>query len=272
VQPLKRQNTPCVKNSLFLFSQGLTRFNGLAHAQNSGTIRATRPLGRGTPSPEAGPRIYDLRFMSYDLKAEGRRLCRTKPKGDSQQSAGRRFCKTKPIWWGQMCETNPIGEGCRAETPNLPRATRAKQSQTWEDWGMWARAVIVCGPTSPESKMCKTNPMWPATARARGAKCAKRTQFRRECRHRRDRTRQTNPIYPSEQAGRAVAGANCAKQTQLGGPNVRNEANLPAGGPAKPWLERIVRNEPNFGPASQPGTPDCVKQSQFSPVGPGRWI
>jgi len=48
VQQLKRQNTPRARNLLFLQAQGVTRFSGLACAQNSGTIRATRPQGRGT--------------------------------------------------------------------------------------------------------------------------------------------------------------------------------------------------------------------------------
>jgi hypothetical protein len=48
VQQLKRQNAARARNSLFLWTQGVMRFLGPAYAQNSGTIRATRPLGRGT--------------------------------------------------------------------------------------------------------------------------------------------------------------------------------------------------------------------------------
>jgi hypothetical protein len=50
VQQLKRQNTPRAKNSLFLWEQGVAPFSGAVCAQNSGTIRATRPIDRGTPS------------------------------------------------------------------------------------------------------------------------------------------------------------------------------------------------------------------------------
>jgi hypothetical protein len=48
VQQLKRGNTPRARNSLFLGTQGVARPSGVVRAQNSGTIRATRPLGRGT--------------------------------------------------------------------------------------------------------------------------------------------------------------------------------------------------------------------------------
>ncbi len=34
-----------------------------------------------------------------------------------------------------------------------------KQSQAWESWGRWARAVLVYGATSPESGIRKTNPI-----------------------------------------------------------------------------------------------------------------
>ena len=63
VQQLKRQNTPRVRNSLSLWAQGVTRLSGLVRAQNSGTIRATRPLYGGTVCSEAEP----LGFMIYEL-------------------------------------------------------------------------------------------------------------------------------------------------------------------------------------------------------------
>jgi hypothetical protein len=34
----------------------------------------------------------------------------------------------------------------------------AKRSQTWRDWGMWAKAVVIWGLARPGSEMCKTNP------------------------------------------------------------------------------------------------------------------
>jgi hypothetical protein len=58
VQQLKEQNTPHARNSLFLRAQGVMPFSAVACAQNSGTIRATRPLGRGT-ARRSGPLIYD---------------------------------------------------------------------------------------------------------------------------------------------------------------------------------------------------------------------
>jgi len=62
VQQLKRQNAARARNSLFLGAQGVARFRCPAHAQNFGTIRATRPKGRGRPRADAA-----LGFMIYDL-------------------------------------------------------------------------------------------------------------------------------------------------------------------------------------------------------------
>jgi hypothetical protein len=70
VQKLKRP--ACGEFSIPSGTRGYVT-SGFIHAQNSGTIRATRPLGRGTVCP----RIDDSRlrgndkFMIYDLKAEG---------------------------------------------------------------------------------------------------------------------------------------------------------------------------------------------------------
>ena len=64
----------------------------------------------------------------------------------------------------------------------------AKRSQTWEDWGMWAKAVIVCGAAWPESGTCKTKPIspGPAAGSAGGQAC---TRDRR-----RGQTCETKPI------------------------------------------------------------------------------
>jgi hypothetical protein len=86
--------------------------------------------------------------------------------------------ETKPIprregpAGGRLRQTNPISSssaGVRGEIlrnkPNSARSVRpwqadcAKQSQTWEDWGRWAKKVMVCGPGSPESGMRQTNPI-----------------------------------------------------------------------------------------------------------------
>jgi hypothetical protein len=51
--------------------------------------------------------------------------------------------------------------------PNLPPAGAvdgencAKRSQTWGNWGMWTKAVVVLGVARPGSETCKTNPIWP---------------------------------------------------------------------------------------------------------------
>jgi hypothetical protein len=90
------------------------------------------------------------------------------------------------------------------------RVNRAKQSQTRRDWGMWAKAVIVCGPSSPESGMCETNPIPGDTAwdgpRGRGANCAKRTQFAQTGRE--DHRQGPRPWRCHPSAG------SCAEQTQ----------------------------------------------------------
>jgi hypothetical protein len=56
VQQLKRENTPRARNSLFLPAPGVTRFPAVPRVQNSVTIRATRPLDRGTPRPRRARR------------------------------------------------------------------------------------------------------------------------------------------------------------------------------------------------------------------------
>jgi hypothetical protein len=35
----------------------------------------------------------------------------------------------------------------------------AKRSQTWEDWGIWAKAAVVWAVARPGSETCKTNPI-----------------------------------------------------------------------------------------------------------------
>jgi hypothetical protein len=96
----------------------------------------------------------------------------------ARMAAGAGFCQTKPIWPGQsdsgcrLCQTKPIprrgrlgGRSILRNKPNSARSVRpwqadcAKQSQTWEDWGRWAKKVMVCGPGSPESGMRQTNPI-----------------------------------------------------------------------------------------------------------------
>jgi hypothetical protein len=59
-------------------------------------------------------------------------------------AAGKKACKTNPIWPRPQATD---GRNC------------AKRSQTWGDWGMWEKAVVVWGVARPE------------------ARCAKRSQF-----------------------------------------------------------------------------------------------
>jgi hypothetical protein len=39
------------------------------------------------------------------------------------------------------------------------RGNCAKRSQTWGNWGMWAKAVVVWPVARPGSETCKTNPI-----------------------------------------------------------------------------------------------------------------
>ena len=38
---------------------------------------------------------------------------------------------------------------------------RAKQSQTWEGWGIWGKANVAGGAVQPESGACETKPIRP---------------------------------------------------------------------------------------------------------------
>jgi hypothetical protein len=96
------------------------------------------------------------------------------------------------------------------------RAKRAKQSQTWEDWGMWAKAVIVSGTASPGSGTCETKPIPPAGTGPQGRgtrdKCAKRTQFQGMGRLVEYPAFHYSIIPPFQ------SHADCAKQTQFRDP------------------------------------------------------
>jgi hypothetical protein len=91
VQQSKRQNAPGAKNSLFLRAQGVARLPGVTRAQNSVTIRATPPQGRGTLCAKADPRIDDREFRLM--------IC-------AKQSQFRHG--SQGLAWGHPCETNPI--------------------------------------------------------------------------------------------------------------------------------------------------------------------
>jgi hypothetical protein len=75
--------------------------------------------------------------------AAGSQTCETNP---ISASNGRSRAGTPNPRRGEACETNPIWPG----RGRLTGGDCAKRSQTWGDWGMWAK---------PGSEMCETNPI-----------------------------------------------------------------------------------------------------------------
>jgi hypothetical protein len=99
------------------------------------------------------------------------------------------FARPGAVAGGQMRKTNPIWPrrtggagtgGVRREVPSvrsgrssmppsyfkvqtsnftLPNGKCAKRSQTWGDWSIWAKAVVVSVVARPGSETCKTNPI-----------------------------------------------------------------------------------------------------------------
>jgi hypothetical protein len=122
--------------------------------------------------------------------------------------------QNKPNSEGETCETNPIRrqvvEGKEVMVNWSDGLGSQKQSQ---------RAPRRSGRPSPGPLALTLPPITPASA--------------------------SNKANFPRLAGRAAPRANHAKQTQCGGP--------------------IVRNEPNSRPAEFPGTPDCAKRTQFGP-------
>jgi hypothetical protein len=112
VQQSQTQNGPALQFSLLASGQGLTAISEGGETHFSVQIPATRPTGRGMLCSEADPR-YDLRFMIYDLKAEGEDITtgvKLKPESSTTGPAemprlhspgpprlrGEHSCKTKP--------------------------------------------------------------------------------------------------------------------------------------------------------------------------------
>jgi hypothetical protein len=150
-------------------------------------------------------------------------------------------CRPRVGAGGQMCKTNPIPG--RRPAANRAKRTQfrpaqaadggdcAKRSQTWGDWSIWAKDVVLWGLVRPGNETCKTNPILPVCGRAPEGRGAKRTQFgpaaggRRRAKAQNEpnlarlragaggQRRKTNPIWPA--CGRAPE-AKCAKQSQLG--------------------------------------------------------
>jgi hypothetical protein len=116
------------------------------------------------------------------------------------------LCKTNPIWPGRrrLIEEIVQNEPNFASPQAADGGSRAEQSQTWGDWGMRAKAVVMWDVARPDSETRKTNPIWPGRRRAGGQMC------------------KTNPICPAGPGGtpstlrpRAPAESGCAKRTQF---------------------------------------------------------
>jgi hypothetical protein len=132
--------------------------------------------------------------------------------------------------------------------PNLARpgatdgGVRAKRSQTWGDWGMWAKAVVVWGVARPGSESCKTNPIWP--------------------------DRRVNAQNKPNLGHRGKVSGGYAQPTKSR--NLQNEPNFgqPAG-----TLRRIVQNEPNSRRGGWDEVPGAWAERQIcktKPISPER--
>ncbi len=122
---------------------------------NSRRARGSKGVGRGVNSCETNPISGGA---GWDGPGDEGRLCKTNPISGSLAGTEGQNVRNKPN----------LGE-CRAGTSNprsgrrqaLPGANRAKQSQTWEDWDVWAKPVSVCGTASPGRGTCETKPFPP---------------------------------------------------------------------------------------------------------------
>ncbi len=123
------------------------------------------------------------------------------------------------------------------QTP--PKAGCAKQSQTWEDWGMWAEVVIVRGPASLESGTCETKPI-------RGG---------------RDGQPRTDLPRPSFPRPLALPWPRY-KQSQLSGKMEE------VGRDARPTKSRSCETKPISDGAG--GTPACTNKPNWPPPGRGQ--
>jgi hypothetical protein len=145
------------------------------------------------------PRLRLLRRPRQEVSLRVRPRNDMRAGGDSQSGAfrkraGEKKCKTNPI-----CRAGPLDcglmiadcglrepglDGIRAKRTQFPPGRRrptdetvqnepnfappqtadagncAKQSQTWGDWSIWAKAAIVWGVARPGSETCKTNLIW----------------------------------------------------------------------------------------------------------------
>jgi hypothetical protein len=73
----------------------------------------------------------------------------------------------------EACETNPISSRRRHQTEGIC----ARRSQTWDNWGMWAKVVLLWGVARPGSETCETNPIWGRRLAPDGGKRAEQSQL-----------------------------------------------------------------------------------------------
>jgi hypothetical protein len=86
--------------------------------------------------------------------------------GQRPRDCGLRIERRRPGWCPR--QTNPISSRRRHPTEEIC----AKRSQTWDNWGIWAKVVILWGVARPGSETCETNPIWgPETPRLRIGDC-----------------------------------------------------------------------------------------------------
>ncbi len=193
-----------------------------------------------------GVRDCGLKGAGRGRMAEAKCAERTQfPAGPS----GTRPRRRGPIMQNEPNFGQPVGVPRRIarDEPNLapPQAgdggNCAKQSQTWGDWGMWTKAVVVWGVARPGSPR-----LWIGGGR----------------------------LW-------AGAGGQMRKTNPIGGPGAQDcGLEEVSGGDGQPTKRRSVENEPNLARApgngrglagrDVPAAGDCAKQSQFLPA-TGAW-
>jgi hypothetical protein len=95
--------------------------------------------------------------------------CGLKEAGNNKQG---RPCKTKPISGSNRAKRTQFRPAGAADGADC-----AKRSQTWGDWGMWAKVVAVWDVAWPGSETCKTNPIrGPGAPRLRIDDCGLRIE------------------------------------------------------------------------------------------------
>jgi hypothetical protein len=155
--------------------------------------------------------------------------------------------QNKPNLRGRIVRNEP-NFACRRR---VPEAECAKRSQTWMDWGVWAKAIVVWGVARPRSETCKTNPIYPRTGAVDGGIAQNEPNLARAWARPGER-RKTNPI--SATGGRCRAGLPRSGTACRGNPPVRSGASS-----AK---RQSAQNEPNL--ARPEGK--CAKRTQFRAV------